>query len=299
MNAPLIPPEKEAQVLANALPYMRKHKGASFVIKIGGSIMGNKQLIGTFAKDIVLLKHIGIKPFVVHGGGPQIEVMLKKLKIKSEFVNGLRITDKETVDIVEMVLAGSINKEIVSLIHQAGGRVIGLSGKDAKLIQAQKKSHKRTDAESHIENVLDLGLVGEPHTIDADILHVLGQSDIIPVIAPIGLGADGQTYNINADTAAGALAAALGAQRLILMTDVEGVKDKTGKVISELDAKQAQRLIKDKIISGGMIPKVETCLNALDNGTHAAVIVDGRKPHALLLEIFTQHGAGTLITKTP
>ncbi|MBC6445304.1 MAG: acetylglutamate kinase [Alphaproteobacteria bacterium GM202ARS2] len=297
MTVTPISPEKEAQVLANALPYMRKHKGANFVIKIGGSTMGNKQLIETFAKDIVLLKHIGIKPFVIHGGGPQIEAMLKKLKIKSEFINGLRITDQETVDIVEMVLAGNINKEIVAMIHQAGGRVIGLSGKDAQLIQAQKKAHTRSETDSHIENVLDLGLVGEPKAIDADILHVLGQSDIIPVIAPIGLGADGQTYNINADTAAGAIASSLKAQRLILMTDVEGVKDKDGHVLSELNAADAHRLIKQKVISGGMIPKVETCLKALDNGAHAAVIVDGRKPHALLLEIFTQHGAGTLIKK--
>ena len=292
-----ITPEDEALVLAKALPYMRAHKGASFVIKLGGATMGDTKMIETFAHDIVLLKHVGIKPFVVHGGGPQIETMLRRLKIKSSFVHGLRITDKETVDIVEMVLAGSINKEIVAAIHNAGGRVIGLSGKDAKLIQARKMTRTTADPESHIESVLDLGLVGEPQAIDADILHVLGASDIIPVIAPIGLGKDGQTYNINADTAAGALAAALNAQRFILLTDVPGVKDKHGKIMSQLNARTAKRLIKENVIHGGMIPKVETCLRACHEGAQAAVIVDGRKPHALLLEIFTEHGAGTLITK--
>ncbi|MBC6497418.1 MAG: acetylglutamate kinase [Alphaproteobacteria bacterium GM7ARS4] len=294
-----VSPHEEARILAKALPYMRLHRGKNFVIKLGGAVMGDKNLMDTFATDIILLQHIGICPFIVHGGGPQIGAMLERLKIKSAFIDGLRITDKETALIVEMVLAGTINKEIVSLIHHAGGNVIGISGKDGRLMTAKKVTHKKRDHESHIENVLDLGFVGEPHDVNPDILTILGGQGVIPVIAPVASGDDGLTYNINADTAAGAIAVALRAKRFMLLTDVQGIKDKGGAIMPTLDIEQARTYMRDGTIHGGMIPKVDTCLRAVEQGVEAAVILDGRKPHALLLEIFTEHGAGTIIKHTP
>ena len=285
----------KARTLSEALPYMRRYAGRTFVIKYGGHAMENEELGHMFAKDIVLLKQVGINPVVVHGGGPQIGAMLKRLAIKSEFIDGLRVTDKETVEIVEMVLAGSINKQIVSMINAAGGKAIGLSGKDANLIQARKLRRTQRDEDSNIEKILDLGFVGEPHHIDPDILETLEQSDIIPVIAPIGVGKNGETFNVNADTAAGAIAGTMNACRFFLLTDVAGVLDKEKKLIPDITVEQARGLIADGTASGGMIPKIETCVAAIEQGVEAAVILDGRVPHALLLEIFTEGGAGTLI----
>ena len=285
----------KANILSEALPYMRRFAGKTFVIKYGGHAMGDDALAHVFARDVVLLKQVGINPVVVHGGGPQIGKMLERLKIKSEFVDGLRVTDAATVEIVEMVLAGSINKAIVSAINAAGGTAVGLSGKDGKLVQARKLTRTRIDPDSNIEKVLDLGFVGEPEIVNPQVLSVFARSDIIPVIAPTGVGADGETYNINADTVAGAVAAALGASRLLLLTDVVGVLDKHKKLIPQLAIEDAQRLIREGVISGGMIPKIETCLSAVIQGVEAAVILDGRVPHALLLEIFTAGGAGTLV----
>ena len=285
----------KARTLSEALPYMRRYAGRTFVIKYGGHAMENEELGHMFAKDIVLLKQVGINPVVVHGGGPQIGAMLKRLAIKSEFIDGLRVTDKETVEIVEMVLAGSINKQIVSMINAAGGKAIGLSGKDANLIQARKLRRTQRDEDSNIEKILDLGFVGEPHHIDPDILETLEQSDIIPVIAPIGVGKNGETFNVNADTAAGAIAGTMNACRFFLLTDVAGVLDKDKNLIVEMSVERARGLIADGTASGGMIPKIETCVAAIEQGVEAAVILDGRVPHALLLEIFTEGGAGTLI----
>lgn len=287
---------EQARTLSQALPYMRRHAGQTFVIKYGGHAMGDPELALLFARDIVLLRQVGINPIVVHGGGPQIGRMLDRLKIKSEFVDGLRVTDKETVEVVEMVLAGSINKQIVSAINAAGGFAVGLSGKDANLIQATKLRRTKRDPGSNIERILDLGLVGEPAEIDPHILDFYGRSDITPIIAPIGIGPRGETLNINADTAAGAIAAAVGARRLLILTDVPGVLDADGNLIKEMTASEAQEAIADKTISGGMIPKIETCLDAVERGVSGAVIVDGRTPHAVLLELFTEHGAGTLVT---
>ncbi len=274
---------------------MRRHSGATFVIKYGGHAMGDDGLAQLFARDIVLLRQVGINPVVVHGGGPQIGRMLERLKIKSEFVDGLRVTDKETVDVVEMVLAGSINKEIVSAINAAGGFAVGLSGKDGNLIRAQRLRRSKRDPGSNIERILDLGLVGEPTEIDPHVLDFYDRSDITPVIAPIGVGVGGETLNINADTAAGAIAAALGARRLLMLTDVDGVYDRERKLIAQMTAGEARRMIADGTIGGGMIPKIETCLDAVEKGVEGAVIIDGRVPHALLLELFTEHGAGTLV----
>lgn len=285
----------KACTLSEALPYMRTYSGKTFVIKFGGHAMGDASLAELFARDVVLFKQVGINPIVVHGGGPQIGEMLERLKIKSSFVDGLRVTDKATVEIVEMVLAGSINKQIVAAISQAGGRAIGLSGKDSNLIQAKKLKRRTRDPESNIEKVVDLGFVGEPTSINADVLRELARSDVIPVIAPLGVGPRGTTFNINADTAAGAVAAAVKAERLLMLTDVAGVLDKKGDLIPEMTALQARARRKDGTIHGGMIPKVETCLDAVGDGVEAAVILDGRVPHALLLEIFTEHGVGTLI----
>ena len=285
----------KARTLSEALPYMRRYAGRTFVIKYGGHAMENEELGHMFAKDVVLLKQVGINPVVVHGGGPQIGAMLKRLAIKSEFIDGLRVTDKETVEIVEMVLAGSINKQIVSMINAAGGKAVGLSGKDANLIQARKLRRTQRDEDSNIEKILDLGFVGEPCHIDPDILQTLEQSDIIPVIAPVGVGKGGETYNVNADTAAGAIAGTLGASRFFLLTDVAGVLDKDKKLIADITVEQARGLIADGTATGGMIPKIETCVAAIEQGVEAAVILDGRVPHALLLEIFTEGGAGTLI----
>lgn len=285
----------KARTLSEALPFMRRYAGATFVIKYGGHAMGDTDLFRLFARDVVLLRQVGVNPVVVHGGGPQIGRMLDRLKIKSEFVDGLRVTDKDTVDVVEMVLAGSINKEIVQAINAAGGFAVGLSGKDGNLIQAQRLRRTKRDPNSNIERILDLGLVGEPSEINPHILDFYERSDITPVIAPIGVGSSGETLNINADTAAGTIASAVGAKRLLMLTDIEGVLDKDGALISEMTAAQARRAIANGTIRGGMIPKIETCIDAVSNGVEAAVIIDGRVPHALLLELFTEHGAGTLI----
>jgi len=285
----------KANVLAEALPYMRQFAGQCFVIKYGGHAMGDTKLSEAFARDVVLLKHVGIDPIIVHGGGPQIGAMLERLKIKSEFIDGLRVTDAATVEIVEMVLSGSINKQIVSAINAAGGRAVGLSGKDGNLMSVRKlrRTHRETD--SNIEKILDLGFVGDPSHVDPELLESLTKADIIPVIAPIGIGEDGATYNVNADTAAGAIASAVGAARLLMLTDVTGVKDKEGGLISDIGLEQARMLIEDGTASGGMIPKIETCIEAVEGGVDAAVIMDGRAPHSLLIEIFTEHGLGTAI----
>ncbi|HET8728238.1 MAG TPA: acetylglutamate kinase [Alphaproteobacteria bacterium] len=286
---------EKASVLSEALPFMKRYSGATFVIKYGGHAMGDDSLARDFARDVVLLKQVGINPVVVHGGGPQIGRMLDRLKIQSEFVDGLRKTDRETVNIVEMVLSGSINKSIVSAIHEVGGKAVGLSGKDGHLIQARRLRRTKRDPDSNIEKILDLGFVGEPHAINPEILEAFAETDFIPVIAPIGVGQDSATYNINADTVAGAVAAALSATRLFLLTDVPGVLNRDKTLIAQLSTDRARALIEDGTISGGMIPKIETCLDAVDQGVAASVILDGRVPHALLLEIFTDGGAGTLI----
>jgi acetylglutamate kinase len=286
----------QANVLSKALPYMRRYAGETFVIKYGGHAMGDDSLADLFARDIVLLRQVGINPVVVHGGGPQIGQMLDRLKIKSEFIDGLRVTDKETVDVVEMVLSGSINKQVVAAINEAGGFAVGLSGKDGNLIKATRLKRTKRDPDSNIEKILDLGLVGEPSEINPHILDFFEESDITPVIAPIGCGSEGETLNINADTAAGAIAGAVMAKRLLMLTDVKGVLDKDGVLIPEITAKKAKSLIADGTIQGGMIPKIETCIAAVENNVDGAVIIDGRVPHALLLELFTEHGAGTLIT---
>ncbi len=285
----------KADILTEALPYMRQYAGQAIVIKYGGHAMGDAALSDAFARDVVLLKQVGMHPIVVHGGGPQIGAMLERLEIKSEFIDGLRVTDAATVEIVEMVLSGRINKGIVAAITAAGGRAVGLSGKDGGLIRARKLERRKRDSDSNIERVLDLGFVGEPTHVDATVLDVFVGSELIPVIAPIGFGEDGQTYNINADTVAGAVAAATGATRLLLLTDVEGVLDKNGALIKEMTIDDARARIADGTLIGGMIPKVETCIDAIEGGVEAAVIVDGRAPHATLLEIFTAHGSGTLI----
>ena len=286
-----------ARVLSEALPFMQRYDKRTVVVKYGGHAMGDEALGAEFARDIVMLKQAGLNPIVVHGGGPQIGAMLNRLGIKSEFSGGLRITDKATVEIVEMVLAGSINKQIVAQLSQAGGRAVGLCGKDGNLIVARKVEQKIHDAESNIEKILDLGFVGEPAKINPEILEVIQKSDIIPVIAPIGVSEDGHTYNINADTAAGAIAAAMGAARLLLLTDVSGVLDKQGKLVETLTVDRAKALMKDGTISGGMIPKLETCIESVEGGVEAVVILDGRVRHAVLLELFTEHGAGTLIQR--
>jgi acetylglutamate kinase len=291
------PRVERARILSEALPFMQRYDKRTVVVKYGGHAMGDEALGAEFARDIVMLKQAGLNPVVVHGGGPQIGAMLTRLGIKSEFSGGLRITDKATVDIVEMVLAGSINKQIVAQLNQAGGRAIGLCGKDGNLIVARKVEQKIHDPESNIEKILDLGFVGEPEKINPEILEVIQKSDIIPVIAPIGVSADGHTYNINADTVAGAIAGAMGAARLLLLTDVKGVLDKQGKLMEALTVDQAKSLMQDGTISGGMIPKLETCIESVEDGVEAVVILDGRVRHAVLLELFTEHGAGTLIQK--
>ena len=285
-----------ARTITEALPFMRRYTGKTFVIKYGGHAMGDSALSELFAKDIVLLKQVGINPIVVHGGGPQIGKMLDRLKVKSEFIDGLRVTDAETVEVVEMVLSGSINKQIVTAITSAGAAAIGLSGKDGNLIRARKLRRTRRDEDSNIEKILDLGFVGEPTRINPQILHQLTDSGMIPVIAPIGIGASGETYNINADMVAGAVAAAMKATRLLMMTDVAGVLDSEGNLIAELAVEEVQSLRDKGTISGGMIPKLETCTSAVSGGVGAAVILDGREPHSMLLEIFTDRGTGTLIT---
>jgi acetylglutamate kinase len=276
-------PALKAAVLAEYLPYLRPYAGQTILVKYGGHAMGEAGGADPFPRDIAILKQVGINPIVVHGGGPQIGRMLQRLGIKSNFVNGLRVTDRETMEVVEMVLAGTVNKQLVAAINAAGGTAIGLTGKDGGLIRARKLTRNG-----------DLGFVGEPARIDVGVLAALREADIIPVIAPVGIGDDGETYNINADTVAGAVAAAVNAKRFLLLTDVAGVLDADKRLIPELTAAEARRLIADGTISGGMIPKVETCLDAIDGGAEGAVILDGRVAHAILLELFTE-GAGTLI----
>jgi len=286
---------EKANIIAEALPYMQRYAGETIVVKYGGHAMGDPALAELFAQDIVLLKHAGINPVVVHGGGPQIQAMLERLGIKSEFTAGLRITDAATVEVVEMVLAGSINKQIVTAINKAGGKAIGLSGKDCSLITARKLKRTMTDPDSNIERILDLGFVGEPAHINTEILDVMADSDIIPVVAPIGVSEAGVTYNINADTVAGEIASALASRRLLLLTDVPGVLDMDKKLIKELSIERARDMMADETISGGMIPKVENCISAVHAGVGGVVILDGRVPHAVLLELLTEHGVGTLI----
>ena len=282
---------RTAATISEALPYMRRFAGRSLVIKYGGHAMGDEALARNFARDVVLLKQVGINPVVVHGGGPQIARMLSRLGIESDFVDGLRVTDAATIEVVEMVLAGTINKQIVSTINAEGGTAVGLSGKDGRLIEAVPLTRRTRDA----ERVADLGFVGEPSRINIELLGHLGDSDIIPVVAPIGAGAGGETYNINADTAAGAIAAALSAIKLLLLTDVPGVLDGDGALISHMTSEEARRLLAGGAVSGGMIPKLETCLAAIERSTGAAHILDGRVPHVILLELFTEHGTGTMI----
>ena len=284
-----------AATLSEALPYMRRFKGKTFVIKFGGHAMGDATLADLFARDVVLLKQVGINPVVVHGGGPQIGHMLERLKIQSSFIDGLRVTDAAAVEVVEMVLTGSINKQVVSAINRAGGCAVGLSGKDADLIQARPLQRSSRDPDSQIERVLDLGFVGDPETVNPAVLEKFAQAEIIPVIAPIGIGDRGETYNINADTVAGAIAVALCATKLIMMTDVGGLLDQSGSLVPRLNPDEARAMLMDGTIDGGMIPKVETCLTAVNGETEAAHILDGRVPHVLLLEIFTAHGIGTMI----
>ena len=285
----------KATTLAEALPYIQKFSGEVFVIKIGGSAMGNKTVMENFAKDVTLLKKIGINPVIVHGGGPQIGQMLEKLKIKSDFIDGLRVTDRQTVDIVEMVLSGSINKEIVTAINNQGGNAVGISGKDANLVIAQKLHKTKRDSDSNIEKILDLGFVGEPVEINPEILYTLDDSDLIPVIAPIGISKSGQTFNINADLVAGRIAASLNACKLIILSDVDGIYDKNESLINSIDIVGINKLIKNKVISKGMIPKTTTCIYAIENGVNAAHILNGKIPHILLVELFTENGSGTMI----
>ena len=291
-----IPPGEQVQLLSEALPFMLRYDRQTIVVKYGGHAMGNPELARSFARDIVMLKQAGVNPVVVHGGGPQIGAMLEKLKIKSEFAGGLRITDKPTVDVVEMVLAGSINKEIVAAIAREGGNAVGISGKDAHLMTAKKiDNHTVADPGSNLMRAVDLGYVGEPVSVNPYIIDVFVKSDLIPVIAPLATSADGATLNVNADTFASALASALKARRLLLLTDVDGVLDKSGKLLPELTVARARALIKDGTITGGMIPKVESCISVVESGVNAVVILNGKVPHAVLLELFTEHGAGTLL----
>jgi acetylglutamate kinase len=271
---------------------MQRYDEETVVVKYGGHAMGEEQMARDFARDIVLLEQLAINPVVVHGGGPQIGAMLEKLGIKSQFAGGLRITDAATVEVVEMVLAGSINKQIVGFINGAGGKAIGLTGKDGNLMRARKLNRAVVDAP---DTIVDLGFVGEPEKVDVSVLTEILGREIIPVLAPIAIGADGVTYNVNADTFAGAIAGALKAKRLIFLTDVPGVLDKSKQLIPDMTADEARHLIADGTISGGMIPKVETCIDALELGVEGVVILDGKVPHAVLLELLTDHGAGTLI----
>ncbi len=287
--------QKKAATLIEALPYIRKYAGEIFVIKYGGHAMGDDALSKQFAEDIVLLRHVGIYPVIVHGGGPQIGAMLNKLGISSEFVDGLRVTCEDTVEVAEMVLSGSIAKKIVSDITSAGGRAVGLSGKDSHMVKARKRNHTRQDPDSNIESVVDLGFVGEPTHIDPTLIRQAIDAGNIPVISPIAVGENGETYNINADTMAGAVASALDARRFLLLTDVAGVLNTNGDLLTELSEDDVASLKKDGVITGGMIPKVDTCLMAIKAGVRGAVIIDGRVKHAILLEIFTERGAGTLI----
>jgi acetylglutamate kinase len=289
-----------AKTLSEALPFIQRYDRQTIVIKYGGHAMENEELSHLFAKDVVLLKLLGINPVVVHGGGPQIGRMLDKLGIVSTFEDGLRVTDAASMEIVEMVLAGGINKSIVRAINAAGGKAVGLSGADANLLTAVKATRTKKDPDSNIERVVDLGFVGEPDQVDPGVLEALAakaDDDFIPVVAPVGVGPDGMSFNINADTAAGAVAAALKAKRVLFLTDVAGVLDANGNLIQKLTVSEAQALIDTGVAKGGMIPKLETAIQAVEKGAEAAVILDGRKPHALLMELFTEHGAGTFVSK--
>ncbi|MCW5714599.1 MAG: acetylglutamate kinase [Bauldia sp.] len=286
-----------ARVIATALPYMLRYDTKTVVVKYGGSTMGDPDLAVAFAKDIALLEVSGVYPVVVHGGGPQIGKLLEKLDIKSEFRGGLRVTDKRTVEVVEMVLAGTINKGIVMSINAAGGKAVGLSGKDGNMVIARKLTRGERDPDSNIEKVVDLGFVGEPWKVNREVIDMVSKAGLIPVIAPVAPGEDGETYNINADTFAGAIAGALGAARLLFLTDVPGVLDANKKLIKQLTVAEAKGLIASGVISGGMIPKVETCIEAIERGVEGVVILDGKTPHAVILELFTELGAGTLITR--
>ena len=292
-----VTPFQQAQILAEALPYMQRYDEATVVVKYGGHAMGDEHLAREFARDIVLLEQTAINPVVVHGGGPQIEAMLKRVGVKSQFADGLRVTDEQTLEVVEMVLAGAINKQMVGYINEAGGKAIGLCGKDGNMVTARKLTRTVVDPGSEIEKIVDLGFVGEPEKVDTTVLdQVLGR-ELIPVLAPVAAGTNGGTFNVNADTFAGAIAGALKAKRLLLLTDVAGVFDKSKKLIKELTADEARRLIADGTISGGMIPKAETCIDALERGVEAVVILDGKTEHAVLLELLTDHGAGTLVRR--
>jgi len=284
----------KTETLIEALPYLQHYAGAVFVVKYGGHAMGDDDAANRFAEDVALLKAVGINPVVVHGGGPQIGAMLTRLGVKSEFIGGLRVTDRATAEVAEMVLAGTINGELVDRINAAGGRAMGLSGKDARFVVARKVTRSVSDPGSAIEREVDLGFVGEPALVDRSVLDTMIRAGVIPVIAPIAPGDDGQTYNINADTMAGAVAVALGAARFFLLTDVPGVLNRDGNLLTDLSKPEADALIADGTISGGMIPKVETCLSAVASGVGAAVVIDGRVPHGILLEVFTRQGAGTL-----
>ena len=287
----------KAETLTEALPYLQRYAGATFVVKYGGHAMGDPAAAEDFAQDIVLLKAIGINPVVVHGGGPQIGAMLKTLGVESTFVDGLRVTDAQTARVAEMVLSGAINKELVGWIGRAGGRAVGISGKDGNAVTVEKVRRTRIDPDSMIEQAVDLGFVGEPVDIDRRLFDTLSKAGMIPVVAPIGIGPDGDTYNVNADTMAGALAIALGAERLFLLTDVAGVLDKDRNLLTDLSPVAIAALRADGTITGGMIPKLETCVDAVEGGVDAAVILDGRVPHAMLIEIFTRQGAGTLVRR--
>jgi acetylglutamate kinase len=286
-------PKDRAKVLIEALPYIRRFADATIVVKYGGHAMVDENLKKGFALDIILMKYVGLNPVVVHGGGPQIGSLLKRLSIQSEFVDGMRVTDEQTMDVVEMVLAGKVNKEIVTLINQNGGQSVGLSGKDGKLITAKKMKYVRKKGDDQPPEIIDIGMVGEVTDVNNDLLENLLASQFIPVIAPVGVGRKGETYNINADHVAGHIAASLRARKLVLLTDTEGVLDKEGKLISTIRLKDAQSLIDGGTIKGGMIPKVTCCAEALKGGVKKAHIIDGRKEHAILLEIFTKEGIGT------
>jgi|TARA_B110000238_G_scaffold21017_1_gene20506 acetylglutamate kinase len=288
---------KKADLLTETLPFMKRYANKVIVVKFGGNAMGKKEYVSSFAEDIVLLQQVGMLPIVVHGGGPQIGEMLSKLKIRTEFIDGLRVTDSATIDVVEMVLSGVTNKSIVTAISNAGAKAVGISGKDGNLITAKRLMKMDKNSDSNVERAIDLGFVGVPEKIDPQVIKALINEKMIPVIAPVGMGEDGLTYNINADTAAGAISASMKASRMIMLTDVSGVLDKNRKLIPELTINEALALIKDKVVVGGMIPKLRTCIDAVEGGAEASVIMDGTIPHSLLLELFTEHGVGTIIRK--
>jgi acetylglutamate kinase len=293
-----IPVNETARILSEALPFLQRYDDQIIVVKFGGHAMVDQKLASQFARDMVMLKVCGLNPIVVHGGGPQINKMLDKLAVKAEFREGLRVTDDETMSVVEMVLAGSINKSIVASIQQAGGKAVGISGKDGNLMIAERYTKKKTDPATGAETVIDFGQVGEPVRINVEILHTIMKSDAIPVVAPVGIGYDGQTYNVNADTAAGAIASATGAKRLLLLTDVAGVLDKNKELISELKIGDVQQLVDEGTITGGMIPKIESAVAVVWSGVEGVIILDGRVPHSVLLELLTPHGVGTRISRS-